>query len=76
MLQKGIYENIINQSKEEEITATELHDLVCKRQDMDTAESPQILANYLADVIRKRLEETEQEQDRIRIVVVSVIPNT
>ena len=68
MLQRGIYENIINQSKEEEIAATEQHELVCKRQNMDAAESPQILANYLADVIRKRLEETEQEQDRISFI--------
>ena len=68
MLKKGIYENIVNQQVEDEMLETENHDLYCKCEDVDKAESPQILANYLADVIRKKLEETEKQQDRVRIV--------
>jgi len=68
MLKKGIYEHIINQETERRIKETEQEQLVCIRQEVDTAESPQMLAQYLADTIRHKLEETEQQEDRVRII--------
>ena len=53
MLKKGIYEHIINEKTERNIQKTEQQDMVCVRKNIDTAESPQMLANYLAQIIRK-----------------------
>jgi superfamily II DNA or RNA helicase len=68
MLEKGIYEHIINQETERHIKETEQEQLLCIRQEVDTAESPQMLAHYLAETIRQKLEKTERQEDRIRII--------
>ena len=68
MLKTGIYEHIINQETERLIQETEQNQLVCIRQEVDTAESPQMLAHYLAETIRQKLEETEQQEDRIQLI--------
>lgn len=68
MLKIGIYEQLINQDAQDKIVTTEANDKVCVRQDVDQAESPQMLANYLANVIRKKLEEIEDQHDRVRMV--------
>lgn len=52
MLKKGIYENIINQEIERDIHTAESQQMVCIREQMDDAESPKILADYLAKAIR------------------------
>lgn len=38
------------------------------KNDIDTAESPKILADYLAKVIRNKLEEIEDQQDRVNMI--------
>lgn len=68
MLKKGIYEHIINQETEKQINDSEQSGLVCLKQPIDDAESPQILANYLAKAIRQKLEDTEEQQDRVNLV--------
>src|SRR5574344_653610 len=68
MLKKGIYEHIINESLEKDIEESEKCNLVCKCDSIDTAESPEILAHYLANVIRKKLEDTEEQQDRVALI--------
>lgn len=68
MLKKGIYEHIINKEIENDICEAEKSGLVCMQQPVDSAESPRMLANYLADVIRQRLEEAETQQDRVALV--------
>lgn len=68
MLKKGIYEHIINQETEKQINDSEQAGLVCLKQPIDDAESPQILANYLAKAIRQKLEDTEEQQDRVNLV--------
>ena len=57
MLKEGIYEHIINKETKGEIEQTEEKNLVCVKNNIDNAESPQILADYLAKVIRNKLEE-------------------
>lgn len=68
MLKKGIYEHIINQETEKQINDSEQSGLVCLKQPIDDAESPQILANYLAKALRQKLEDTEEQQDRVNLV--------
>lgn len=68
MLKQGIYEHIINQETERKIQEAEQSGLVCIQQQIDSAESPQMLANYLANAIRQKLEDTEEQQDRINLI--------
>ena len=68
MLKQGIYEHIINQETEREIQKAEQSGLVCVQQPIDDAESPQMLANYLANAIRQKLEDTEEQQDRVNLI--------
>lgn len=68
MLKKGIYEHLINQETERNIIEAEQQGLVCLQQPMDEAESPQILANYLAKAICRKLEDTENQEDRVNLV--------
>ena len=48
MLKKGIYEHIINNEIRGEIKQSEAENLICVKNNVDNAESPQILADYLA----------------------------
>ena len=68
MLKQGIYEHIINQETERQIQEAEQSGLVCVQQPIDGAESPQMLANYLANAIRQKLEDTEEQQDRVNLI--------
>lgn len=68
MLKEGIYEHIINKETKGEIEQTEEKNLVCVKNNINNAESPQILADYLAKVIRNKLEEIEEQQDRVNMI--------
>ncbi len=68
MLKKGIYEHIINNEIRGEIKQSEAENLICVKNNVDNAESPQILADYLAKVIRNKLEEIEDQQDRVNMI--------
>ena len=68
MLKKGIYEHVINQITKLHIHEIEEQGMVCMLQNIDEAESPQILANYLGKVIRQKLEEIENQEDRVNLI--------
>ena len=68
VLKQGIYEQMINQETERNIKQAEQSGLVCVQQPIDSAESPQMLANYLANAIRQKLEDTEEQQDRVNLI--------
>ena len=68
MLKQGIYEHIINQETDRRMQAAVQSGLVCVQQQIDSAESPQMLANYLANAIRQKLEDTEEQQDRVNLI--------
>ena len=68
MLKKGIYEQVINKETKTQMEVSEATGMVCLQQCVDLAESPQMLANYLANVIRQKLEDTENQQDRVNMV--------
>ena len=68
MLEKGIYEHIINNELERQIQEVEVGETACSYQKIDEAESPQLLADYLAKVIRQKLEDLESQNDRVALV--------
>lgn len=68
MLKQGIYEHIINQETDRKMQEAKQSGLVCVQQPIDGAESPQMLANYLANAIRQKLEDTEEQQDRVNLI--------
>lgn len=68
MLKQGIYEHIINQETDRKMQEAEQSGLVCVQQPIDDAESPQMLVNYLANAIRQKLEDTEEQQDRVNLI--------
>lgn len=68
-LTKGVYENIIDNRLNADIRISEEHGLVCKRDDVDSAESSKLLAEYLAEAIRKKLEDSEKSvEDKIELI--------
>lgn len=68
MLKEGIYENLITEQTAGEIRTAQEHQLMCKRKAIDQAEASKILADHLADVIRKRLEEKEGLKEQVAFV--------
>ncbi|MEE1301204.1 MAG: DUF3427 domain-containing protein, partial [Bacteroidales bacterium] len=68
MLKQGIYEHIINQETDRKIQEAKQSGLECVQQPIDGAESPQMLANYLANAICQKLEDTEEQQDRVNLI--------
>ncbi len=68
MLKKGVYEDIINKDKEEQIRQTEKEGLRCNLDEVDNSELPSLLANYYAKILKNKLEILENNQDRINLV--------
>lgn len=64
----GVYENLINKEIVDEKTAIQNQGLVCKELPIDSAEQPRMLADYLSDAIKKRLDdESLSLSDRIKL---------
>ncbi len=68
MLKKGIYEHIVNRATEHEIQETDKSGLKCNTLPIDDAEAPKMLADYLAKAIRRKLEDVEDQADRVNII--------
>lgn len=68
MLKQGIYEQLINQETERQMHEAEQSGLVCFHQPIDDAEAPKMLADYLAKAIVKKLENAEEQQDRVNLI--------
>ena len=58
-LKEGIYENLITDRLSGDISQTEDAGFVCQTEDIDSAESAKMLADFLADTIRKKLEDKD-----------------
>ena len=56
-LTEGVYENLINEQLASDMAQAERLGLVCQQDNIDSAESPKMLAKYIADSIQRRLEE-------------------
>lgn len=55
----GVYENLINDSTQKEIQEAESSDLSIKKTEIDDAESPKLLADYISQAIQKKLSDNE-----------------
>lgn len=58
-LQEGSYENLITQQLQQEIEQANINGLVCKKDSIDTAESPSMLAGHINRLICNRLSDEE-----------------
>lgn len=58
-LKEGIYENLISDRLLNDMRQTEAAGYVCKTEQIDTAESAKLLADFLADTIRRKLEDAD-----------------
>lgn len=58
-LKEGIYENLITDRLSGDIRQTEDAGFVCQTENIDSAESAKMLADFLADTIRKKLEDKD-----------------
>lgn len=68
-LQPGIYENLISESLRQDEVQTKQEGLVCVETEVDSAEHPRMLADYVATAVRKRLEdESLSPKERVQLV--------
>ncbi len=58
-LKEGIYENLISDRLLDDMRQTEAAGYVCKTERMDKAESAKMLADFLSDAIRRKLEDAD-----------------
>lgn len=68
MLEKGIYENIIDRSTELQIQDAQQSNLVCRTMPLDAIEAPNLLAEHIAKGVRQKLEEVQDPEERVLIV--------
>ena len=54
-LVKGVYENIISEQVSKDIEEAQDEGLICKKDDIDIAESPSILTAYVSKIIKNKL---------------------
>jgi len=68
-LKTGVYDQLINGELADHIKASEEQGLVCQTERIDSAESPKMLAHYVSDIIRRRLEDSDAtEEERLRLM--------
>lgn len=68
-LVEGVYENLVNNEIEQEMLQICNANLLCKEEELDSAESPEMLADYLSNIIRHRLEDDSMtNEERIQYV--------
>ena len=55
MLKDGLYEQLINNSLKQEISASNAKDIDIRTSDFDSENSPEILSQYVANILKNRL---------------------
>ncbi len=55
ILREGVYENLITNELQQDMKQAEIEGLVCKQEEIDKAESPSMLTEHIAKIIRNRL---------------------
>ena len=58
-LKEGVYENLISDRLLDDMRQTEAAGCVCHTESMDTAESAKMLADFVSDAIRRKLEDAD-----------------
>lgn len=68
-LQEGVYENLITRELQQDIIQATTDGFVCKKEDIDEAESPSLLASHIYKIINNRLtDECLSLEDRVDFV--------
>ena len=68
-LQEGAYENLITEELQTDMRETECDGLVCKRDEIDDAESPSMLAEHIGRIVNNRLsDENLSAEERVAFV--------
>lgn len=62
-LGKGSYENLITKELKTDIEYAELEGFVCKKEDIDSAESPNMFATHVSRLIQNRLSDEEMTME-------------
>ncbi|MBO7433085.1 MAG: DUF3427 domain-containing protein [Salinivirgaceae bacterium] len=63
-LQEGSYENLITKELQKDIRIAENNGMVCKKDKIDEAESPSIIAQYIQSIINNRLADEKLTQKK------------
>lgn len=68
-LKEGIYENLISIGLQNDMNNAETeHDMRCDTAPMDSADVPDMLSHYLADAVRRNLEDRDDEDDCLNYI--------
>lgn len=68
-LQEGAYENLITEELQTDMRETECDGLVCKRDEIDDAESPSMLAEHIGRIVSNRLSDDNlSAEERVAFV--------
>ena len=62
-LKKGVYENLISKEVAEDIQRAEENNMECVKTNIDSAESPALLAQYLSKIIQNKLDDKNFSND-------------
>jgi superfamily II DNA or RNA helicase/HKD family nuclease len=66
-LSKGVYEHLITNELKKDMSETEAEGLLCKESDVDDAESPNMLAEYIGRLVRRRFEDGMSIEERVGV---------
>lgn len=66
-LNKGVYEHIITQDLKKDMSETEAQGLLCLEENVDEAESPSLIAEYIGNLVKKRLEDGLSPEERTSV---------
>ena len=72
-LEKGIYENLIDSKLTADIKVSEENGLICSKDAMDSAESSRMLAEYLAEAVRRKLDDSEKSLEDKKDLVNAIL---
>ena len=72
-LEKGIYENLIDSKLAADIKVSEENGLICSKDAMDAAESSRMLAEYLAEAVRRKLDDSEKSLEDKKDLVNAIL---
>ena len=72
-LEKGIYENLIDSKLAADIKVSEENGLICSKDAMDSAESSRMLAEYLAEAVRRKLDDSEKSLEDKKDLVNAIL---
>ncbi len=76
-LPKGVYEHLITNNLKKDICETRAQGWTCEEKKVDEAESPSLLAAYIGDLVKRKLEEGLSAEERTAVAnrIIEVLSN-